>query len=216
MIVYLLTILLMLYIIHHRPGRGYTPITATWDPPKLVQDVLTQEECAAIIEKALPKFTRSTVVGTDVPSDTRTSDTAWIPKSDPHARKVLERACELAGKTIDYCEDLQIVRYTPGTYYKEHHDSCCDDSTHCSLFEKRSGQRVATLLVYLNNDFTDGETFFPTLNEKMKADTGSGIFFRPMGKDDARCHPKALHAGLPVGSGVKYACNAWIREKPIQ
>lgn len=216
MIVYILCILLIFYIIHHRPGRGFTPKKAAWDPPILVQNVLTPDECAAIIEKALPKFTRSTVVGHDLPSDTRTSDTAWIPKSDPIAQKVLQRACELSGKTMEYCEDLQVVRYVPGTYYREHHDSCCDDTTHCTLFEKKGGQRIATLLVYLNNDFTDGETFFPVIQQKMKADTGSGIFFRPMGKDDARCHPKALHAGLPVGSGVKYACNAWVREKSFQ
>jgi len=33
-----------------------------------------------------------------------------------------------------------------------------------------------------------------------------------MGTTDARCHPKALHAGLPIKSGTKYVCNIWVRE----
>lgn len=216
MIVYLCIILLILYIVHHNKSRGYAPVEADWDPPQLVDNVLTPDECAAIIAAATPKFTRSSVLGQDTPSDVRTSDTAWLPKSDPLVHKLVLKASELTGKSIKHCEDLQVVRYVPGTYYKEHHDSCCDADTTCSLFAKQGGQRVGTLLVYLNNDFTDGETYFPKMEQKLKADVGSAIFFRPLGTTDDRCHPKALHAGLPVGSGTKYVCNVWVREKPFQ
>ena len=117
---------------------------------------------------------------------------------------------------MDECEDLQVVRYEPGTYYREHHDSCCDGTQGCIDFEKEGGQRVATLLVYLNSDFTDGETHFPNLDLKLKADPGSAILFRPLGTEESKCHPKALHAGLPISSGVKYVCNAWIRENKFR
>jgi len=64
----------------------------------------------------------------------------------------------------------------------------------------------------LNEDFTDGETHFPDFGDlKMKAPPGSAIFFKPLGTED-KCHPKALHAGLPISSGTKYVCNAWVRE----
>lgn len=205
----------MLYVIHNR-GRGYTLQTASWEPPVMVNSVLTPDECKHIIEAATPNFQRSKVVGQEDPSNVRTSETAWVPKSDPVAQKVLAKASELTGKPMDHCEDLQVVRYTPGTYYNEHHDSCCEADAACSIFEKNGGQRVGTLLVYLNNDFTGGETSFPQLQQKLKADTGSAIFFRPLGTDDTRCHPNALHAGLPVTDGVKYVCNAWVREKPFQ
>jgi prolyl 4-hydroxylase len=83
----------------------------------------------------------------------------------------------------------------------------------CGDFEDKGGQRVGTLLVYLNDKFQDGETHFPQHNDlKLKAEPGSGIFFKPLG-DDGKCHPKALHAGLPVSSGTKYVCNAWVREE---
>lgn len=194
-------------------ARGYTDVSSLWEPPVIVNSVLTRDECKYIIEKADKLFERSTVVGTEGYDSSRTSESAWITKDDPIARKVFQKASELTGKTIDCCEDLQVVRYKPGTFYNAHHDSCCDDTQACIDFEKRGGQRVGTLLIYLNDEFTDGETHFPDHGDvKLKASPGSAIFFRPMGADDWRCHPKALHAGLPVSSGTKYVCNAWVRE----
>ena len=212
----LVVLVCVLVLMTRNTERGFTDDQAPWEHPQIVSDVLTPEECTYLIEKATPLFSRSTVVGTSAPDASRTSQTAWIPKTDPVAQKVFTKALEFTGKTMDECEDLQVVRYEPGTYYREHHDSCCDESPGCLDFEKEGGQRVATLLVYLNSDFTDGETHFPNLDLKLKADPGSAILFRPLGSDEAKCHPKALHAGLPISSGVKYVCNAWIRENKFR
>jgi prolyl 4-hydroxylase len=202
--------LLILWIIRVR-ARGFESVESVWERPQMIHGILTPDECAYIINKAHDSFTRSTVVGVEGADESRTSETAWITKDDPVARKVLEKACALTGKPMEHTEDLQIVRYKPGTYYREHHDACCEDTEACSLFENKGGQRVGTLLVYLNDEFTDGETHFPALDLKMKAPPGSAIFFRPLGTED-KCHPKALHAGLPISSGTKYVCNAWVRE----
>lgn len=205
-------LLVIWWITRRQPGRGYT--TGSWDPPVVVDSVLTNNECKYIIQKAEALFTPSTVVGVEGTDPSRTSDTAWISKSDPVARKIFEKASNLTGKPMSCCEDLQVVRYRPGTFYKAHHDSCCEDTSACIDFEKRGGQRVATLLVYLNDEFTDGETHFPAHGDlKLKAPPGSAIFFRPMGNEEAKCHTKALHAGLPISSGTKYVCNAWVREE---
>jgi prolyl 4-hydroxylase len=203
--------LLVLWIIRDR-SRGYEMHESTWDGPQMVHGILEPHECDYIIGKAESSFARSTVVGIDGPDESRTSETAWVSKDDPVARKILERACELTGKSYENTEDLQVVRYKPGTYYRAHHDACCEETEACSLFENKGGQRVGTLLVYLNDDFTDGETHFPDFGDlKMKAPPGSAIFFKPLGSED-KCHPKALHAGLPISSGTKYVCNAWVRE----
>jgi prolyl 4-hydroxylase len=203
--------LLVLWIIRDR-SRGYETHESTWDGPQMVHGILEPHECDYIISKAESSFARSTVVGIDGPDESRTSETAWVSKDDPVARKILKRACELTGKCYKNAEDLQVVRYKPGTYYRAHHDACCEDSEACSLFENKGGQRVGTLLVYLNDEFTDGETHFPDFGDlKMKAPPGSAIFFKPLGSED-KCHPKALHAGLPISSGTKYVCNAWVRE----
>jgi len=215
-IVLVILVCILLLLSTRGSERGFTDDDAPWEHPQIVKDVLTPEECKYIIDKATPMFKRSAVVGAVGPDASRTSQTAWIPKADPVAQKVFTKALEFIGKTLEECEDLQVVKYEPGTYYREHHDSCCDGSQGCLDFEKEGGQRVATLLVYLNSDFTDGETHFPKLDLKLKADPGSAILFRPLGSDEAKCHPKALHAGLPISSGVKYVCNAWVRENKFR
>lgn len=212
-LVLVLLVVLILVVWRTGRGRGFTQASDPWEPPVVVDSVLTKEDCKYIIEKANSLFTRSSVVGVEGTDPSRTSETAWIPRDDPVAQKVFSKACELTGKPMGCCEDLQVVRYKPGTFYRAHHDSCCDDSDACKNFETRGGQRVGTLLVYLNDEFTDGETHFPDHGDvKMKAPPGSAIFFRPLATDAPQCHPKALHAGLPISSGTKYVCNAWVRE----
>jgi prolyl 4-hydroxylase len=209
----LVAVVVLVLVVWRTGGRGFTRASDPWDPPVVVDSVLTKEDCKYIIEKANSLFTRSSVVGVEGTDPSRTSETAWIPRDDPVAQKVFSKACELTGKPMGCCEDLQVVRYKPGTFYKAHHDSCCDDSDACKNFETRGGQRVGTLLVYLNDEFTDGETHFPDHGDlKIKAPPGSAIFFKPLATDTLQCHPKALHAGLPISSGTKYVCNAWVRE----
>ena len=216
LVVAVLVVILCLWVLVFgcsRKGRGFADIEAEWDPPVIVDSVLTPEECKYVIDQATPLFTRSGVVGSTLPDPTRTSETAWIKKDDPIAQKIFQKVVELTGKSIENCENLQVVRYQPGTYYNAHHDSCCDDTEGCLGFAKEGGQRVATLLIYLNSEFTDGETHFPSHGDlKLKADPGSAIFFRPLGRDVNKCHPKALHAGLPISTGTKYVCNVWVRE----
>lgn len=207
-------LLVALLVINH--SRGYETVETPWDGPQMVHGILEPHECNYIIKKAENSFERSVVVGVNGPDESRTSETAWISKDDPVAQKILQKACELTGKPYENTEDLQVVRYKPGTYYRAHHDACCEESEACSLFENKGGQRVGTLLIYLNEDFTDGETHFPDFGDlKVKAPPGSAIFFKPLGQED-RCHPKALHAGLPISSGTKYVCNAWVREGPFE
>ena len=201
-------------VVTRRNGRrGFTGASDPWQPPVVVDSVLTKDDCRYLMEKANSLFKPSSVVGVNGQDPSRTSETAWISKDDPVAKKVFAKACEMTGKPMGCCEDLQVVRYKPGTYYKAHHDSCCDGSDACQEFETKGGQRVGTMLVYLNDEFTDGETHFPDHGGvKMKTPPGSAIFFRPLANDTPKCHPKALHAGLPISSGTKYVCNAWVRE----
>ena len=190
--------------------RGYTVEEEQWEEPVVVEKLLSIEECNKIIEISKDKFSQSQVIGAN--TGDRTSETAWISKDDPIAQKILLKACEMTGKPIENCEELQIVRYKPGTFYRPHHDSCCENSEGCKDFEKLGGQRVGTLILYLNDDFTDGHTEFPNLKRKFKSGPGSGLFFRPMDKDCKKCHTLALHGGMPPSSGTKYLCNAWVRE----
>jgi prolyl 4-hydroxylase len=193
--------------------RGFAQVADPWEEPIVVENIMTPEECKQIIAKVDYEFEPSHVVGNTERDPQRTSETAWISKNDPVVEKIVLKAQELTGKPIENLEDVQVVRYRPGTFYNAHHDSCCDATDGCREFEREGGQRVGTLLVYLNSDFTEGQTHFPKHNDmKIKVNPGSAVFFRPLCSSNSKCHPKALHAGLPIGDGTKYVCNVWVRE----
>jgi prolyl 4-hydroxylase len=114
---------------------------------------------------------------------------------------------------IDNAEDLQVVKYQPNGYYNEHHDSCCDENDTCKDFLKRGGNRMVTMVIYLNDGFDGGATKFIKLNKEIKPDKYSGILFYSLNKNKDKCHSLSMHAGLPITSGEKYIANVWIREK---
>lgn len=209
-IILLVIIVLLVFWLRAKP-RGFCNTEDPWDYPFVVDDIISRDECNKIIQMVDAKFVRSTVLADTPIESSRTSETTWISKSDPAVEKLVRKASELTGLPAENMENVQVVRYKPGTYYKPHHDSCCTDTRQCLNF---GSQRVGTLLVYLNDDFTEGHTEFPNINLKLRAKPGSAIFFRPLG-ESGKCHPKSLHAGLPVGQGVKYVCNVWVREGPF-
>jgi prolyl 4-hydroxylase len=219
-IAFVLLILIAIFVPTKSKNSGdemilkYSAIEDDYIEPQVFNDVITEDEKKYIIDTAGPMFARSSVVGSDKPSEVRTSETAWIHKDDQVVGPMMKRICDQFGVPFENAESLQVVRYKPGTYYRQHHDSCCDDNESCKGFAQSSGQRIRTILVYLNDDFEGGETDFPTLNKKLKAPPRGAVVFHPMSKSTPEaCHPKALHAGLPVTSGEKTICNIWIREK---
>jgi prolyl 4-hydroxylase len=188
-----------------------------YDEPRLLENLITEEEVNYIVQQASDKYEESTVVagpsGLKINKNARDSKTAWLSKNDPIIRNIMLKVCKETGKSIENCEDLQVVKYESAGYYRPHHDSCCDDTENCDRFREGSGQRVRTCVIYLTNEFEGGATEFPLLNIQLKPNKGSGVLFHPMNKDESKCHPKALHAGMTIINGIKIIANVWIREK---
>jgi prolyl 4-hydroxylase len=173
---------------------------------------VTPEEADYILETAKSGFDDSLIVsGRD--ENIRKSQTAWLKRDDPIVNQLFTRLSKQFDFDIRNTEDLQVVKYEPGGFYNEHHDSCCEDTDHCKDFSKTCGQRKLTILVYLNDDFEGGFTDFPNLGLHIKAEKLGAIVFHPLEDGGNRCHPYALHKGTPVTSGIKYICNIWVREK---
>ena len=68
------------------------------------------------------------------------------------------------------------------------------------------------MIIYLNDNFSGGETLFNFLNIKIKPEKGSVLFFDYKYIDDLNI--KTSHEGLSVIEGTKYIINYWIRHKP--
>jgi prolyl 4-hydroxylase len=76
--------------------------------------------------------------------------------------------------------------------------------------------RFATVLVYLNDDYSGGGTFFPKRNYTVTPKQGKVIMFYNLSPTNRNVLESSLHGGLPVTEGKKYICNFWIRLKPIK
>jgi prolyl 4-hydroxylase len=77
------------------------------------------------------------------------------------------------------------------------------------------GQRVATLVIYLNEVAGGGDTVFPRIGLAIKPRSGCGVYFEycnAAGELDERC----LHAGAPVSNGEKWIATKWLRQRPYQ
>lgn len=190
---------------------GFAADTDPYNYPSIIPNLLTTDQTNQIIQQSTPHLIESEVLSGNVKS-IRNSSQHWIKKTDPLVKPIFEQISKQFNIPFANAEDLQVVRYLPNQYYNEHHDSCCESNVKCEEFIRRGGQRILTVLIYLNNEFEDGGTIFKNLNLTLKPKTGDAIVFFPLASNSNRCHPFALHAGLPVSSGVKWIANLWFRE----
>lgn len=179
-----------------------------YKPPVILENIITNEESEYILNKVKTDFVMSEICD-GVNEKIRKSKTAWISKEDDTVQKIIERVSRDYGHPFENIEDLQVVKYNAGDYYNQHHDSF---PYYLPDFLYQGGQRVLTILIYLNDDFEGGSTRFINLDKDIKPKRNSAVVFHPLDNENKRCHRLALHSGLPVTSGKKYIANIWIRE----
>ena len=181
-----------------------------------IPNFLTNEECDLISQISQDKLFKSKVYSSteDVESDVRDSEQCWL-KDDAHEliNKISQKVAKITNTELSDQEELQVVRYKPGGYYRPHYDACDSRRENCDRFNGDKGPRFITFIMYLNDDFDGGETYFPNIDQKVKPQKGKAAMFYNTGEDGAVLE-KALHGGLDVSNGDKWICNKWIRRKP--
>jgi len=178
---------------------------------RAVRGLFSVAECAYLIEAAGPMFEPSLVVdprsGRLISDPVRTADVAAFPLAieNPAIHALNRRLAAATGTGVTQGEPLQILRYGAGQQYKPHLDTLADDDN----------QRIITALIYLNDGYAGGETWFPSTGKAMRGAPGDALIFRNViasGEPD----PASRHAGMPVGSGTKYLASRWIRAAPLK
>lgn len=106
---------------------------------------------------------------------------------------------------LEHMERFQCVRYTPRTFFSPHFDTG----------PEFKNPRRHTIIIYLNDDFTEGETCFPELRLKIRPVKGRAVIFDNLAADQENINPLSLHAGLPVREGIKYICTIWTRKEKL-
>ena len=190
------------------------------DPPVWTcDDFLSARECDALIRAGKPSLVRS-LIGNDDNSlrksgagARRTSSSSALMANDPICRGLVDRIVHLTGRDSRHLEPVQITRYEGGQEYSEHNDCPPLDSSEASAaFLAQGGQRVATVLVYLNDVARGGETSFSKLGYACTPRKGRCLLFCP-GLTDGRRDEATLHAALPA-LDEKWVAQVWVRQFP--
>ena len=220
---------------------NYTTQIISLDPLVMyIRNFLHEQEMENILAASEPLLKPSTVTkhGVTTRSEYRTSWSAEVPRENPAVQCIEERVWEFMGTMMargkDAVEPPQIVRYTSDQRFNVHHD-WYERAQMEQLGRRRAWNRLASFFAILQDNCTEGETYFPHVmpytgasresavekgNKVWRGHEDGGLAFRPVrgnalfwvnlfpnGEGDERVD----HAGLPVGMGVKTAMNIWPR-----
>ncbi len=176
--------------------------------------LLSDAECDELMALARPRLLRSETVdnatgGSEV-NAARTSDGMFFERGEaPLIRRIEARIAELVRWPLENGEGLQVLRYRPGAEYRPHHDYFDPAHSGTARILQRGGQRVGTVVMYLNTPAGGGATTFPEIGFEVAPVRGNAVFFS---YDRAHESTRTLHGGAPVTAGEKWVATKWMRE----
>lgn len=176
--------------------------------------LLTDAECEALMALSRPRLERSKTVdnatGGDEVNASRTSDGMFFERGETDLiTRVEARIAALLCWPVSHGEGLQILRYRPGAEYRPHHDYFDPVHPGTAKILERGGQRVGTLVMYLNTPEGGGATTFPDVGLEVAPVRGNAVFFS---YDRAHPNTRTLHGGAPVLAGEKWVATKWLRQ----
>ena len=160
----------------------------------VVDDFLSDDECDAFIQASEGKLKPSTVISADeyIQHESRNSENCWIEHdANDIVHEVSKRLSILVQMPIRNAELYQLVYYKKGAQYKPHFDSFDYESEDGKKNWEPGGQRMITVIAYLNDVEEGGETGFPELNINIPAKKGNAVVFHnTLLNDPEETHPK--------------------------
>jgi hypothetical protein len=190
-----------------RPAAGPSELDAYRRQVEVIPDLISREECRQLIDYcedacfsrsriALPKgVKRDNIVAAKVRSS---SSVVLRDREHPILARLYRECARREGVRPADIESIQCVRYRRAQRFRAHFDGGL------------GLPRLTTYLLYLNDGFVGGETYFPMLDHAVAPVAGSCLRF-PSCDREGRVQWASEHGGLPVTEGVKYALNIWVR-----
>jgi prolyl 4-hydroxylase len=182
-----------------------------------LEGVLADAECERLIELARPRLRASTVVdaatGTNAVADYRNSDGMFFrPLENPFIADLDQRVAALMNCPVENGEGLQVLHYGPGGRYRPHFDFLIPSNPGSSESIARSGQRISTLIIYLNDVAEGGATVFPDIGFSVVPRRGNALYFEYT-NTRMQVDQKSRHGGAPVDAGEKWIITKWMRAR---
>ena len=147
-------------------------------------------------------------------SEGRTSANSWCETScrtDPLVASVVDRIAMLTQIPHNNSENLQLLRYEEGQFYKTHNDYIPYDR------DCMQGVRVLTVFLYLNDVEEGGGTNFPGLDLTVESKRGRALIWPSvLDENPHEMDPRTNHQALPVIKGLKYGANAWLHQRDFE
>lgn len=183
---------------------------------RVFEGFATAGECQWLMNAARDRLRPATVVA---PSGAQTIETVrtnrvvafdW-PEMDVVIEVVRTRISAATGLPLPLFEASQVLHYAPGQEFSAHHDYF-DPRNPGHAEQLKKGQRIATVLVYLNDGYSGGETDFPRADLSFRGKAGDALFIINVERSGSP-DPLTLHAGTPPESGEKWIFSQWIRDR---
>ncbi|XP_016950917.1 prolyl 4-hydroxylase subunit alpha-2 isoform X2 [Drosophila biarmipes] len=174
----------------------------------LYHNVLSNSEIETLEQMSGPFLERSKVFlgdnGTERIAPSRSADGVWLPhlETKPDGLKLLSRIerriGDITGLNMRTGGKMQFLKYGFGGHFVPHHDYF-DSRTG---FSEMAGDRIATVLFYLNNVEHGGATAFPKINLAVPTQKGSALFWHNLDGETYDYDKRTFHGACPLISGV--------------
>ena len=183
----------------------------------LFGNLLSHEECDEMVHLSRGKLERSSVVNNETGAydvhPHRTSYGTYFNRGENDLiRRIEQRIAELVQFPLEHGEPIQILHYEPGGEYKPHFDYFDPKQPGNEQVLTQGGQRIATLIMYLNDVEAGGSTVFPEVGIDVLPRRGNAVYFAYCAENGV-LDPRSLHGGSPVGTGEKWIATKWFRER---
>ena len=212
------------------PGGGDVHLDAWLTPPTWIvlserphilslPAFVSPEICDHIVARATPRLARAQVYDPATGLgrvEQHRSNSAFafnLETTDLVLVLLRERIARTAGLPVTGLEPSQVLRYGVGETFDWHVDWLDPAIPGQASDLATRGQRIATLLLYLNDDFEGGETAFESSGLRHRARRGDALMWAntlPQGGVDHTTR----HAGLPPIRGKKWVLSQWMRPAP--
>ena len=181
----------------------------------LFGNLLSADECDAIVAAARPQMARSRTVETrtgseEINADRTSQGMFFVRGQTPEVARLEARLARLLQWPLENGEGLQVLHYGPGAEYKPHHDYFDPAEPGTATIVRRGGQRVGTIVIYLNDPEEGGGTSFPEARLRIQPRKGNAVFFSYA---QPQAHTLTRHGGDPVLRGEKWIATKWLRER---